>query len=192
MTPHATSTRRVLADVVAPSITSDVALVLGGAALVGALAQVSIPLGFTPVPVTGQTLGVLLVGATLGTRRASVSLALYLVAGLAGVPWFAGHTSHVPFALVGYLVGFLAAAALTGALGARYRGVLATTATMIAGEAAIYAVAVPWLALALHVGLASALSLGMWPFLAGDALKALVAGVALPGAWRLVGENRHR
>lgn len=186
------SPRRVLADTFAPSITTDLALACAGAALVGALAQVSIPLAFTPVPVTGQTLGVLLVGSALGARRASVSLGLYLVAGLAGVPWFAGHTSHVPLALAGYLLGFLVAGALTGALAARgqERTVVRAVCSMLAGELAIYAIALPWLALSLHVGFITALSLGMWPFLAGDALKAVVAGVALPGAWRLIDRTR--
>lgn len=191
-TPTSASPRRVLADTFAPSITTDLALACAGAALVGALAQVAVPLAFTPVPVTGQTLGVLLVGSALGARRASVSLGLYLVAGLAGVPWFAGHTSHVPMALAGYLVGFLVAGALTGALAARAqeRTVLRAVSSMLAGEVAIYAVALPWLALSLHVSFATALSLGLRPFLVGDALKAVVAGVALPGAWRLVDRAR--
>jgi biotin transport system substrate-specific component len=196
MNTHAVSasSRRVLADTITPSITTDIALVLGAAALVGALAQVSIPLAVTPVPLTGQTLGVLLVGATLGTRRASVSMALYVIAGLAGVPWFAGHTSHVPTALVGYLIGFLVAGALTGALAARgqERTVGRAVLSMLAGELAIYAVALPWLALSLHVGLATAISLGLRPFVLGDAIKAVVAGIALPGAWRLVERTQSR
>ena len=190
----AASPRRVLADTFSRSLASDVALVVGGSALVGALAQISIPLTFTPVPLTGQTLGVLLVGATLGTRRASASLTFYVMAGLAGVPWFAGHTSHVPIALVGYLLGFLAAGALTGALAerAQERTVTRAVLSMLAGELAIYAVALPWLAVSLHVSLASALSLGLRPFMIGDAIKAALAGLALPGAWHFVERTSSR
>ncbi|MHB2028068.1 MAG: biotin transporter BioY, partial [Acidimicrobiales bacterium] len=85
--------RRVLADIVPQTLINEIALVVGAAALVGLLAQVSIHLSFTPVPITGQTLGVMLAGSALGWRRASASMALYLVAGVAGVPWFAGHAS---------------------------------------------------------------------------------------------------
>jgi biotin transport system substrate-specific component len=180
---------RVLVDTLDASLSANVALVIGAAALVGALAQVSIHLSFTPVPVTGQTLGVLLAGAALGWRRASLAMALYVTAGLAGVPWFAGHASGAPSATFGYLVGFIAAGAVTGALAARGqdRTVARAAASMIAGELALYAVALPWLALSLHVGLARALSLGLVPFVVGDIAKALLAGVTLPGAWRLVG-----
>ena len=93
MSSNTVSTHRVLADFVTANIVNTVALIVGGATFVGLLAQVSIPLGFTPVPVTGQTLGVLMVGSALGFSRAAASMSLYLVAGLAGVPWFAGGMS---------------------------------------------------------------------------------------------------
>ncbi len=180
--------RRVLADVLPASLRVEVILVTGAALLVGLLAQVSIPLGFTPVPITGQTLGVLLVGAALGTRRAALSLGLYVAAGVAGVPWFADHSAGVPVATFGYLLGFVLAGSVLGALAARGqdRTVVRAAASMVLAEALIYAVAVPWLALSLHVSLATAISLGLTPFLAGDVLKAALAGLALPGAWRLV------
>ncbi len=85
----------VLADLLPGTLLRDVLLVVGGAGFVGALAQISIPLHFTPVPITGQTLGVLLAGAALGWRRAAASMALYAIAGVAGVPWFAGHTQRL-------------------------------------------------------------------------------------------------
>lgn len=180
--------RRVLADALPASARVEVALVVGAAALVGLLAQVSIPLGFTPVPITGQTLGVLLVGSSLGARRAGISLALYVLAGVAGVPWFAGHSAGLPLATFGYLLGFVLAGSVLGALAARGldRTVARAAASMVAAEVLIYAVAVPWLAIDLHVSLARAISLGLVPFLLGDLVKALLAGLALPGVWRLV------
>ena len=180
--------RRVLADTIPSSLLADAALVVGAAALVGVLAQVSIPLGFTPVPITGQTLGVLLAGTALGWRRASAAMGLYVVAGVAGVPWVANHSSGVPTATFGYLLGFIAAGALLGWLASKGadRTVTRAVLSMVAGEAVIYAIAVPWLAVSLHVSLATAISLGLTPFLAGDAIKAALAGVALPASWRLV------
>ena len=115
----ATQPRRVLADVVPGTLLADTALVVGGAALVGALAQITIHLGFTPVPVTGQTLGVLLCGSALGWRRASLSMGLYIAAGLAGLPWFAGHASGYPVATFGYLLGFVLAGSVLGWLASR-------------------------------------------------------------------------
>ncbi len=182
------SPRRVLADVVSSSRTADVVLVTSGAALVGLLAQVTIHLGFTPVPITGQTLGVLLVGSALGWRRASLSMALYVVAGVAGVPWFAGHSSGVPMATFGYLLGFVAASAALGWLASRGadRTIARAVTSMVVGEVVIFAIAVPWLAVSLHVGLATAISLGLTPFVTGEVIKAALAGVALPATWRLV------
>ncbi len=180
--------RRVLADAISSSRVADAVLVASGAALVGLLAQVTIHLGFTPVPITGQTLGVLLVGSALGWRRASLSMALYVVAGIAGVPWFADHTSGVPMATFGYLVGFVAAGAVLGWLASRGgdRTVARAAASMVLGEIVIFAIAVPWLAVSLHVGLGTAISLGLTPFITGEVIKAVLAGVALPSTWRLV------
>jgi len=178
----------VLADVVSNTLLADVVLVTGAAALVGVLAQLSIHLAFTPVPITGQTLGVLLAGSALGWRRASLAMSLYVVAGVAGVPWFTGHSHGYPMATFGYLLGFILAGSLVGFLASRGndRNVIRAALSMVAGELVIYAIAVPWLAFDLHVSLANALTLGMTPFIAGDLIKAGVAGLALPSAWRLV------
>lgn len=180
--------RSVLADALPTTLLANTALVIGSAGLVGLLAQISIPLGFTPVPITGQTLGVLLVGTALGWRRASVALGLYVAAGVAGVPWFAGHSSGYPTALFGFLLSFVVAGSLLGWLASRGRDRTVTRAaiSMVLAELVIYAIAVPWLALALHVSLGKAISLGMTPFLIGDAIKAAIAGVALPVTWRFV------
>ena len=181
--------RAVLADLVPGEKVRDIALVLAAAGFVGALAQVTIPLPFTPVPITGQTLGVLLAGAALGWRRAAASLALYLVAGFAGLPWFQGHSGGWQGASTGYLFGFLLAAVVSGALAERGgdRTLLRSVGTMLAGEACIYAVGVPWLALSAHVGLGEALSLGFVPFVGVDGIKLAIAAGLLPATWRLAG-----
>lgn len=179
----------VLGDLVAASVLHDVLLVAAAAAFVGALAQVSIHLPGTPVPVTGQTLGVLLSGTALGWRRGSAAMALYLLAGLAGVPWFSGHASGYVGASFGYIVGFVPCAGLCGFL-AEHRAdrfVRRSVPAMVAGEAVLYAVGLTWLAIDLHIGAAETLRLGFTPFVAGDAIKAALAALMLPGAWKLVG-----
>jgi biotin transport system substrate-specific component len=183
-----TAPRRVLADLLPRTLVANTLLVVGAAGLVGLLAQISIHLSFTPVPITGQTLGVLLAGSALGWRRAGLSMSLYLVAGLAGLPWFADHSSGYAGATFGYLLGFIAAGMLLGWLAARGsdRNIVRAAISMVLAEVLLYAIALPWLAVDLHVSLAKAFSLGMWPFVAGDAIKAGLAGVALPSAWRLV------
>jgi biotin transport system substrate-specific component len=180
--------RRVLADIIPKSLLTDTVLVIGFAGLVGALAQFSIHLRFTPVPITGQTLGVLLAGAALGWRRAFLSMSLYFVAGLAGVPWFLDHSSTLPMIDAGYVVGFIATGTLLGWLASRGldRNVWSTAGAMILGELLLYAIAVPWLAIAAHISLEQAFIFGMRPFIAGDAIKAGLAGLALPATWRLV------
>jgi biotin transport system substrate-specific component len=165
----------------------DVVLVIGAAGLVGALAQISVKLSFTPVPITGQTLGVLLAGTALGWRRAAASMALYAVAGVAGVPWFAGATSGYPAASFGYIVGFFFAAALCGYLAERGadRSVLASVPAMLAAEVVIYLFGVTWLAADLHMSAGAALASGFTPFVGGDAIKAAIAAGLLPAAWKL-------
>ncbi|HET7386440.1 MAG TPA: biotin transporter BioY [Nocardioidaceae bacterium] len=177
----------VLADLVPASFAADVVLVVCGAALTGLVAQIAIPVAGSPVPVTGQTFGALVVGAALGWRRAAVSMGLYLLAGMAGVPWYAEHSSGMP-ATLGYIIGFVAAGALVGALARRGgdRRPLVTIGTMIAGNLVIYAFGLTWLMGDLHISLASAWQIGMKNYLLGDALKILLAAGCLPGAWRLV------
>ena len=184
----------VLADLLPGSLVRDAVLVVGAAGFVGLLAQISIHLSFTPVPITGQTLGVLLAGTALGWRRAGAAMVLYAVAGLAGVPWFAGHASGYVGASFGYVVGFIAAAVLCGYLAQRGadRSVARSVPVMIAGEVVMYAIGVTWLALDLHFSASRALSEGFTPFLAGDAIKAAIAAGLLPAAWWLTGYRRTR
>ncbi|MGW4564466.1 biotin transporter BioY [Streptomyces sp. NPDC004561] len=177
----------VLADLLPASRVRDVALVLGGAVLTGLAAQLSVPVPGSPVPVTGQTFAALLVGTALGARRGFLSLALYALAGVAGVPWFAGGASGAGAVSFGYVLGMLLASAAVGALARRGadRSALRMAGTMILGEAIIYAVGVPYLALAAHLSLSQAVAAGLTPFLIGDALKAALAMGVLPTAWKL-------
>jgi biotin transport system substrate-specific component len=181
----------VLADLLPGALARDTLLVVGAAGFIGLLAQIAIHLPFTPVPITGQTLGVLLAGAALGWRRAGAALLLYMVAGLAGVPWFAGHSSGYASASFGYVIGFLAAAILCGYLAERGadRSVLRSVPAMIAAEVVIYAFGLTWLAIDLHLGASATIAEGLTPFLAGDAIKAALAAGLLPAAWWLAGRR---
>lgn len=169
----------------------ELALVAGGAALTGLAAQFSVNVPGSPVPVTGQTFAALLVGTALGARRGAASLALYLLAGMAGLPWFAAGASGWAMPSLGYVLGFVLAGALTGFLARRGadRGPLRTAGVMVLGNLAIYAVGVPYLAAALHVSLPRAAELGLYPYLVGDGLKVLLAMGALPLAWKLAGRR---
>ncbi|MFY4723425.1 MULTISPECIES: biotin transporter BioY [unclassified Streptomyces] len=181
----------VLADLLPASRARDAVLVLGGAALTGLAAQLSVPVPGSPVPVTGQTFAALLVGTALGARRGFLSLALYTVAGMIGVPWFAEGDSGTGAVSFGYVLGMLLASAVVGALARRGadRSPLRTAGTMILGSAVIYAVGVPYLALAAHLSLGQAVAAGLVPFLIGDALKAALAMGLLPTAWKFAGKR---
>lgn len=183
----------VLADLVPGAAVRDILLVVGGAALTGILAQVAIPIAGSPVPVTGQTFAALTVGAALGWQRGAAALALYLVAGMAGVPWYADGGSGLNVPSLGYVIGFVLAAGLVGALASRGwdRSPLVTIATMVLGNLAIYAVGLPYLAWSLEIDLAAAFDIGMRNYLLGDGLKILLAAGCLPVAWRLM-DKLHR
>jgi biotin transport system substrate-specific component len=185
-----------------------VACSLAGALFVAVLAQVSVPLPFTPVPITGQTLGVLLVGAAYGPTLGPATLGLYLLWGVAGLPVFAPNPdgSHETGLAVlslagptgGYLWGFVVSAWLVGGLARRGwdRSLRSAAAAMLLGEAAIYAAGLPWLHHALPglvggpVSVGDTLRAGLYPFVVGDAIKLLIAAGALPAVWRLLGRSR--
>lgn len=178
----------VLADLLPGSAARDLGLVLASSGLVGLAAQLSVPVPGTPVPVTAQTFVVLLCSAALGWRRAGAGMLVYLLAGAVGVPWFAGHSSgwHAPS--FGYVVGFVLAGLVVGAMAGRGgdRTPVRVAGKMLLGTGTIYLVGAPYLALDLHLSLQRTWALGVEPFLIGDVIKVVLACGVLPQSWRLV------
>jgi len=181
----------VLADLIPGGLVRDAGVVLGAAGLTGLCAQVSIHTPLSPVPFTLQTFAVLLTGAALGSVRGLLAMLLYLVAGGLGLPWFAHASAGWGGASFGYLIGFVLAAAVVGRLSERRadRHVLSTAAQFVLGSVLVYLVGAGWLALDLHLSAGQAFTLGVRPFLATDAIKAGLAALALPSAWRLIGSR---
>jgi len=187
-----TATRvSTLAEATVPrgGLLRDALLVVGFSLLTALCARIVIPLPFTPVPITGQTFAVLLTGAALGARRGAAAIVLYVLEGLAGLPVFAGGASGLARLLGptgGYLLGFIAAAYLTGTLAERGwdRTVRWAAAAMAAGNVVVYLFGVPWLAI--FLGWPKAVTGGLLPFIPGDLLKLAAAAFALPGAWALL------
>jgi biotin transport system substrate-specific component len=196
--------RPTLADrIFSRSLVTDIILIAAGTALTSILAQIAIPLW--PVPITGQTFAVLFVGATLGVTRAALSMLLYLVIGVAGLPVFASHASGSLFVLPsgGFIVGFIFAAALVGWLSQREwdRKWLRTLVAFVLGTLVMYAFGLPWLfaelnayptaTLVKYFGTSNVVTAtlqgGLYPFLIGDALKAIFAAVLLPVVWHFAG-----
>jgi len=177
---------RVLADYAARTALAQIVLVFSGAAFVGIAAQIAIPLPFTPVPLTLQTFAVLLAGAALGSLRGVASMGLYALMGVVGVPWFAEGSSGYSTASFGYILGFILAAFIVGRLAERGASTtsIQSAALMVIGNLAIYAVGVTWLKFAIDSSWATALSLGVVPFLIGDAIKIALAAGLLPLSWK--------
>lgn len=176
--------RLTLAQAVLPQtgLLKEVLQILGFSAIVGLTAQITIPLPFTPIPITGQTLGVLLAGAVLGSVRGPLSLLSYLGIGALGVPVFArtgGPTSW------GFLAGFVLAAFAVGWLAERGwdRTFRRSLLAMLAGNIVLYIPGLFWLAT--FVGADKAIPLGLLPFIPGDVIKLLLAAAVLPSAWTL-------
>ena len=154
-------------------------------------AQVSIPLPFTPVPITLQTFAVLAGAAALGANRAVTAQALYVAVGALGLPVFAEHSKggHVVLgATGGYLIGFIVASFAVGRIAemGATRKVVSTVLAYVAGSVIIYTLGGAWLAHVAGLDFAKTMELGVTPFLAGDAYKAVAAGIALPSLWKLV------
>jgi biotin transport system substrate-specific component len=175
----------------------DVLLVVGGSLLMALLAQVSVRLPFTPVPVTGQTLGVLVVGGTLGSVRGAAAMLLYLAEGAIGLPFFAEGLSGMELlslssATGGYLWGFVVAGFVVGWLTEKGwdRNIGSSLGAMLIGEVIIFSFGVIWLSQAFGIAAPKALEIGLYPFIVGDLLKLAIAAGILPIAWRLVRRGR--
>lgn len=195
MTVPSTAQPGTLADALfqrrsAQSWRTDALLVVLFSLFVALTAQIRIELGFTPVPITGLTLGVLLTGALLGSRRGALAVMVYLMEGAFGLPVFAGGAAGYARLLGptgGYLLAAPLAAGLVGLLAERGwdRSVWRTGLAMLLGNMVIYLLGVPWLSL--FVGsLTVAVAQGLLPFVPGDALKLVLAALALPGGWALL------
>jgi biotin transport system substrate-specific component len=170
------------------------ALIAIGAVLIFATAKISIPVPGSPVPITGQTFGVLLVGGALGFRRGLASIGLYVLIGLIGLPFFAegkGGVQVVLGATGGYIVGFLVAGSLVGRLAELGwdRRIVGALGAMAIGNVVIYLIGVPWLMVVAHMDLAAGIKNGLTPFILGDAIKLILAAITFPVAWWVVGRR---
>lgn len=173
------------------SVITDTLLVAGGAVFIALVAQLAFYLPFTPVPVTGLTFGVLVTGAAMGSVRGLLATLLYVAVGVAGAPVYADGSFGIDVLLGvtgGYLVGSVLAAALTGFLAEKAwdRKVISAVPAMLLGELVIFTVGVGWLMVVLDVGLTTGLALGFVPFIIGEVVKLVAAGLLLPGAWKVV------
>lgn len=178
-----------------PGLAREGALILGGSLFIALAARLQIPLPFSPVPVTGQTFAVLLLAAIYGSKRGPAAVMTYLTLGFCGLPVFAGGAFGAATLLrptAGYLLGFLGAAYLVGALSERGwdRRPWTTAASMTIGNMVIYLAGAAWLAG--FVGWTRVWTVGVLPFIPGDAFKIALATLLLPSGWRVIGRFPRR
>ena len=190
------SSTRTLRSAVLPRSTalSNLGLVLGGTAFLAAMAQISIPVPGSPVPVTGQTLAVLLLGTAYGATLGFSTFAFYLLMGIAGAPIFAGGShgiSKVAGATGGYLVGMLLASLVLGALAGRKwdQRIKTVIPTMLIGSVIIFSFGVTWLHIYTGQSWAWSFDKGLTPFIFGEFLKIAIASTALPTIWRFAAKR---
>jgi biotin transport system substrate-specific component len=170
----------------------DMCLILGASVLIALSAQIAIPVPFSPVPITGQTLAVLLTGALLGSRRGVIAVLVYLLEGSLGIPVFASAKfgiAHLLGPTGGYLIGFIPAAYTTGLLSERGwdRNLLLTLFTMTIATVIIFISGMMWLAR--FTGVENVFILGFYPFIPGALVKIALAAIILPWAWKLFGKK---
>ena len=168
-----------------------VALVIGGIAFLGLMAQIAVPVPGSPVPVTGQTLGALLLGSAYGASLGFTTFASYLIIGFLGAPVFASGAhglTRITGATGGYLVGMLLASLITGYLAGRKWDQRVTTVvpTMILGDLVIFSAGLFWLHHSIHATWATTFKLGFTPFILGEVIKVAIASTAMPTLWRFV------
>ena len=180
--PAAARENRVLADRLGGTIAREIALIAAGTVALIVLARISIPLPFTPVPVSLGTLGALSVGATLGERRGLVSVAAYALLGIAGAPVFTGTNVGWAFASFGYILGYFLVAAIAGLAAQRGadRRVLTMAPTALASIFSVYVLGLAWMIPFAHMTLEQGLMKGFVPFIVGDLVKAAVAAGLFP------------
>jgi biotin transport system substrate-specific component len=169
--------------------------IVGGVAFISAMAQVSIPVPGSPVPVTGQTLAALLVGTTYGARLGFTTFATYILAGIAGAPIFAPSATsanhgidRVMGATGGYLIGMLVASLLLGYLADRKadQKFLTSYPALLLGEVIIFGIGLLWLHNSLNLSWSATIAAGFTPFILGEALKIAIVGTSLPLIWRKI------
>lgn len=185
-----------LRSVVAPrsSALTHALFIIGGTAFIAAMAQVSLPVPGSPVPVTGQTLVVLLVGTTYGARLGVATFSTYMLAGIAGAPIFAGGTygiDRVLGATGGYLFGMLLASAVLGYLAERRADQKFSTSfpALLLGNLIIFSFGLTWLHFSLDLTWVKTFSMGLTPFILGEALKIAIVATSLPLIWRKISER---
>ncbi len=177
------------------SALTEALFVIGGVAFIAAMAQVSVPVPGSPVPVTGQTLAVLLVGTTYGARLGLTTFATYLFAGIAGAPIFAPSATsanhgidRVMSATGGYLVGMLVASLVLGYLADRKadQKFLTSYPALLLGEVVIFGFGLTWLHNSLDLSWSATIAAGFTPFIIGEILKIAIVGTSLPLIWRKI------
>ena len=190
MTTAVSRQNRTLFDTLIPfsGLWVDIATVIAGSLVIAAFAQLKFSLPFTPVPITGQTFAVLLVAATVGSKRGGLAAVLYLLEGSVGLPFWAGGASGSIWSIAtgGYIVGFVPAAFLVGHLAERGwdRGPWLLAALVLA-NAMIYIPGLWWLSHEIGTNYDGTLEIGLWPFIAGDLAKIVLVSLALPTTWML-------
>ena len=190
MTISTTATLRS-AFITRSTTTTKFALVVGGVAFLALMAQISINVPGSPVPVTGQTLGALLLGSAYGASLGFTTFASYLIIGFLGAPVFASGAhglSRITGATGGYLVGMLIASFITGYLAGRKwdQKIRTVIPTMLIGEVVIFAAGTIWLHHSIHADWATTFKLGLRPFVLGEVIKIAIASTAMPTLWRFV------
>ncbi len=198
LTAPSTLAQRLLPQtgVLARPLVRSLVLMVAGSLFMALCAQVSFFLPTTPVPITLQTLGVMLIGALFGARLGALTMLLYLVEGALGMPFFSGGRggfAHLMGPTGGYLLSYPIAAFVVGLLAERGwdRSLRTSVVAMVLGSVVVYAIGFSWLSM--YRGMLPNVTLfqaAVLPFLPGDAIKIVVAALALPGGWALFGRNR--
>ena len=173
------------------TVSTQIALVVGGTAFLALMAQIAVPVPGSPVPVTGQTLGALLLGSAYGASLGFTTFATYLLVGFIGAPVFASGAhglSRITGATGGYLVGMLLASLITGYLAGRKwdQKIFTVIPTMLIGDLVIFSAGLIWLHHSLHATWATTFKFGFTPFIVGEVIKIAIASTAMPTLWRFV------